>query len=267
MTARELWLRLTYPLRRRRLEADLREEMALHLDLRAASLQRDGLAPADATAAARRRFGNRSRIADASREPWGWHWLDGTLADLRYVARQLRHSPGFALVACLTIALGVAINATAFIFYDAIVLKPLAVRDPGRVIRVTQDRRAFGAELLPFAAYDVLHRDARRIQSVVAPAHPQSLAALLPGHASDDVRFINARFVSPDFSVALGVPAAHGRWFDSTDDGAVVLDYGFWTRALAADPSAIGRRIRIADAELTIVGIAPARFAGTGLPA
>ena len=265
MTSRELWLRFTYPFRRRRLEADLRDEMALHVDLRAAELQRHGLSSADASAAARRRFGNRSRIADASREAWGWQWLDGTLQDLRYVARQLRHTPGFALVACLTIALGVAINATAFIFYDAIVLKPLAVRDPASVIRVTQDRRAFGAELLPFAAYDVLRR-AHTIQSIVTTTQPQSLGAVLPGHASDDIRFVNARFVSPDFSLALGVPGAYGRWFDATDDRAVVLDHGFWTRALAADPAVVGRRLRIGDAELTIVGIAPAKFAGTGLP-
>ena len=267
MTPSELWLRLTYPLRRRRLEADLRDEMALHVDLRAAELQRSGLTSADAALAARRRFGNRSRIADASREAWGWHWLEGTLQDLRYVARQLRHTPGFALVACLTIALGVAINATAFIFYDAIVLKPLPVRDAARVIRVTQDRRAFAAELLPFAAYDILRREAHTVQSLVTTTQPQSLGAVLPGRANDDIRFVNARFVSADFSVALGVQAAYGRWFDATDDRAVVLDHGFWTRALGADPTVIGRRIRIGDAELTIVGIAPARFAGTGLPA
>ena len=267
MTPRELWLRLTYPLRQRRLEADLQDELALHVELRAAELQRGGLAPGAATAAAQRRFGNRSRIAEASRDAWGWHWLDGTLQDLRYVARQLRHTPGFALVACLTIALGVAINATAFIFYDAFVLKPLPVRDAANVVRVTQDRRSFGAELLPFAAYDILRRDAHTIQSVITTTQPQNLAAVLPGHSSDDIRFVNTRFVSPDFAVALGVPAAYGRWFDPTDDRAVVLDHGFWTRALGADPTVVGRRIRIGDAELTIVGIAPASFAGTGLPA
>ena len=267
MTPRELWLRLSYPFRRRRVEHELRDEMALHLELRAAELRQRGLTASDAAAAARRRFGNRSRIADASRDAWGWHWLDGTLQDLRYVARQLRHTPGFALVACLTIALGVAINATAFILYDAIVLKPLPVRDAANVIRVTQDRRAFAAELPPFTAYELLRRDAHTIQSVVTTTQPQTLAAVLPGHATDDIRFVNARFVSPDFALGLGVPASFGRWFDATDDGAVVLDHGFWTRALAADPHVVGRRMRVGDAELTIVGIAPPKFAGTGLPA
>ena len=97
MSLRELWIRLTIPFRRGRMERELREELSLHLTLRAEQLGQDGLRPYDASLAARRRFGNVSRIADASRAAWGWHWLDGTVQDLRYVARQLVRRPGFAL--------------------------------------------------------------------------------------------------------------------------------------------------------------------------
>ena len=113
MTLRELWLRLTFPVRRRAHDRELREEMALHLALRAAQLARDGLSSTDATIEARRAFGNATRIASASREAWGWHWLDGFGQDLRYVLRQIRRAPGFALVSVLTIAIGVAVNAAA----------------------------------------------------------------------------------------------------------------------------------------------------------
>src|SRR4029077_17004830 len=143
MTIRELWLRLTFPLRRRRIERELREEIALHVALRAEEMKRAGWTTEDAAAGARRQFGNRSRVAAASRVIWGWQWIDGFLQDVLYVARQLRHAPAFTVVASLTIAFGIAINATAFTFYNAIVLKPLSVRDPSRMIRVVQERQAF----------------------------------------------------------------------------------------------------------------------------
>ena len=268
MPARELWLRITYPFRRRRLERELRQEIDTHIALRADQLVRDGHAPADAAFAARRRFGNQSRILAIARATFGsgWQWLDGFDQDLRYVARQPRRSPGVALVVCLTIALGIAVSTTAFTFYDAIALKPLGVADAGSVIRVVQDDRAFGSEMLPYVAYDVLHREAHAMHSVVATTSPQSFAAILPGHAGDDARVVNARFVTPTFARQLRVRAALGRWFDPSDDHAAVLDHGFWRRTLDADPSVIGRRIRVGDVDLTIAGVAPPEFAGTGMP-
>ena len=269
MNAHELWLRLTYPLRRRRLERDLRAEIAFHVGMRADRLEREGWTPNDAAVEARKRFGNQSRIMTASQATSGgwWQWLEGLAQDLRYVARQLLHAPGFALVACVTIALGIAVNTTAFTFYDAIALKPLAVTDPRSVVRVVREERAFGSELLPFSAYEVLSHDAHTVQSMVATTAPQSFAAILPGHTSDDSRFVNVRFVTPGFARQLGLRAAIGRWFDATDDHVIVLDHNFWTRSLGADPTVIGRRVRIGNVDLTIMGVAPPQFAGTGLPA
>ena len=267
MTFRELWLRFTFPVQQRRIERELREEIDLHVALRAEQLLRSGAAASDAAHLARKRFGNRSRIADAARDAWGWLWIDGARQDLRYILRQLRRSPGFVLVVSCTIALGVAINAAAFTFYDAVVLKPLAVSDPARAIRVLQDTRAFGRELLPFTAYDVLRRHASTMRDVVATTGPESFSAVLPGRALEDARVVNARFVSADFAPRLGVRTHLGRWFDEGDDRAVVLDHGFWTRVLDADPSVIGRRMRIGDVDLTIIGVAPEGFAGTGMPA
>lgn len=267
MSLRELWLRVTYPLRKARLHRDLREEMDLHIALRADQLAESGWSHADADVAARRRFGNQSRIAAASRDAWGWNWLDGLAQDTRYILRQLRRTPGFAFVVCATIALGIAINATAFTFYDAIVLKPLPVENPADVVRVVRDGNAFGFELLPYTAYEELRRDAHSLQSVVATTGPVSFAAVLPGHAANDPRVVSARFVTPEFARMLGVRAHIGRWFDPSDDNGVVLDHAFWTREFAADPSVVGRYVRFGSVTLPILGVAPAEFAGTGMPA
>ena len=271
MSPRELWLRLTYPLRKARMDRELREEMSLHLALRTEQLVDGGVARDDAVAAARKRFGNQPRIAAAARNAWGWTWLDGAAQDARYTLRQLRRAPGFAVVVCGTIALGVAINTTAFTFYDAVVLKPLPVDAPQQMVRITQKGQAFGFALLPFAGYDLLRRDARTLQSVTATTAPQSFDVVLPGHAPTDSRVVTARFVTPDFARVLGIHARVGRWFTASDDGAscpcVVLDHAFWTSALDADPTVVGRTMRVGAATVTIVGIAPETFAGTGMPA
>lgn len=266
MVLRELWHRVTYPLRKARLDRELREEMELHLALRSEQLASAGLSPVEAAAAARRRFGNRSRLIAAAREAWGWRWLDGFGQDTRYIIRQLRRTPAFVLVVCVTIALGVAINATAFTFYDAVVLKPLGVADPSTVVRVVQDGRAFGFEMLPFTAYDILRRDAHTLRGATATTGPQKFVVVLPGHAVTDSRTATARFVTPNFARVLGVRADLGRWFGTSDDAAVVLDHAFWTNALDADPTVVGRTMRIGNALLTVIGIAPRTFAGTGIP-
>ena len=269
MTIRALWLRLTYPFRQRRIARELREEMDLHLELRTRQLlEHGGVHDADAARlTARKRFGNATRLEGAARDAWGWHWLDGFAQDLRYVARQLAHAPVFALVTMATIAIGVALNAAAFTFYDAIVLKPLPVRDPHNVVRIVQDARVVAPDQLPYAAYDLLRRQARTITSVVVGTGPQSFAATLPHRSPDQAVIVTGRFVSSDFAASLGVGTSAGRWFGQGEDGVVVLDHGFWSRALDSDPGVIGQRITIHDRTLTIVGIAAERFAGTGLPA
>ena len=269
MTPRELLFRLTYPFRQRRIARELHEEMELHVALRTRQLLEHGDVnePGAASVAARKRFGNATRIEGAARDAWGWHWLDRFGQDLRYVARQLSHAPVFAVVTTTTIAIGIALNATAFTFYDAIVLKPLPVRDPHNVVRIVQDARIVAPDQLPYAAYDVIRREARTMTSVVAATGPQSFAATMPGRSRDESVIINARFVSSDFAASLGVGTLAGRWFGEGDDAVAVLDHRFWSRALNADPSVIGQRITIHDRTITIIGIAGERFAGTGLPA
>jgi putative ABC transport system permease protein len=266
MSVRELWIRLTIPFRRGRMDRELREELALHLSLRAEQIGRDGLASDDAALAARRQFGNVARITEASRSAWGWQWLDGVRQDLRYVVRQLVHHPGFAVVVVLTIALGVALNTAAFSFYDAVVLKPLPVRDPSELVRVMQDQRLPAREVLPYAAYDIVRRDARSVRSVIATSGPVPVRVRLPGHVAGDERVLDARLVSNDYFAALGLRLALGHAFDSPNERAVILSHQLWRTALNADPGVIGKSIMLGGEDFVVAGIAPPSFAGTGEP-
>src|SRR5688572_19207223 len=123
---------------RNRLEQDLADEMRLHLDLRAEERQAGGLSPTGAEAAARRQFGNISLLQEHSRDVWGWRWLETLLHDLRYGARTLRANPGFAATAILSLALGIGANTAIFNIMNAVMLRPLPVREPERLVQIRQ---------------------------------------------------------------------------------------------------------------------------------
>src|SRR5580698_6445755 len=106
---------------------DLSEEIRLHIEERTEQLMSDGMSAEEATRAARRAFGNRTLLEERSREVWQWPTLESIGADLRFAARQLRRSPGFAVIAIATLALAIGANAVVFGVLNALILRPLNV--------------------------------------------------------------------------------------------------------------------------------------------
>ena len=134
-----LYQRFVNLMRSERLSRDLEREMAFHLSERADELVAGGLSEPEARREAQRRFGNRTLQKERMRDADVLVWLESIIADLRYAARALRASPGFALVAILSLGLGIGANTAIFSLIDAVMLKSLPVSHPEELVQVTID--------------------------------------------------------------------------------------------------------------------------------
>ncbi|HET8657122.1 MAG TPA: ABC transporter permease [Longimicrobiaceae bacterium] len=197
--------------------------------------------------------------------------MSGLLQDLRYAARQLTRSPGFALVAVLTLALGIGANAALFGVVDVLLLRPPAgVREPGSVVRLmlrepaTEARPALFGRTVSYPDYRDIRDGSRSFSSLAAQAIvPESYGR--GGRA----RQVQAVFASSNYFSTLGVRAAVGALFTPGEDRgyapAAVLSYDFWQREFGGDPGVIGHTIQLGTERLPVVGVAPEGFRGVEL--
>jgi predicted permease len=203
--------------------------------------------------------------------------------DLRYGLRSLRRSPGFTAMVVVSLALGIATNTAVFSVLDALMLRPLAVQDPARLISLTSgllSGRGHGGgpgirdgriASYSFPLYARL-RDANQAFEGLAAEDSMATSATVQrdgdGPAAEDSTG-NGLPVTGNYFSVLGVSAYRGRTFlpeDQTTAGAnpvTMLSHGFWQRRFGADPSLVGTRLSINGHPYTVVGITPPGFAGT----
>ncbi len=189
---------------------------------------------------------------------------DGLAGDLRFALRTLRKDKMFSAVAVATLALAIGANTAVFSLVDAIVLRPLAYRDAGRLVAVHEivPKFAYLAPLIPVNAGDF----AEWRKSV----HAFEQAALLNENSanltgSGEPERVKLGRVSPSLFPMLGVEPRLGRTFMEQEDqqgrdGEVVLDDAFWRRRFGADSSVIGRKITLDGRPFEVIGVLPADF-------
>ena len=253
---------LAFVFHRSRVEREMEEELRSHLRIRADDLERQGLSRSQAERQARLEFGGYERYKEECRDALGSRLLGEFIADVRYGVRGLRRNPGFTAVAIITLALGVGANTAIFSVVNAVLLRPLPYRDPGRLIYISEfwphETAVKGVPSPDFANWS---------------EHDQlfdGLAAYGGGaevnltSAGEPERLLGAR-VTADFFGLLGVPPYLGRGFLPEEDrpggrNVVLLSYEFWQRRFGSDSKTVGSSVQLDGEPYTVVGITPAGF-------
>jgi predicted permease len=252
--------------RRQQQTVGLNDELQFHLDQQVKENIARGLSPEEAHYAALRTFGNPALLRDQARSSWSWNWLEKFLRDLRYGIRTLTRSPGFALTAILVMALGIAATTALFTIVRAVLLKPLPFRDPDNLVMVYEHFRAGtdgdGFNPVASADFNEWHRRTHGFENMAAW---RTTGFAVTGEHAELPEGVDAAGGSWDLFSLLGTPLALGRAFTPQEDqiGAnhvAILTWSFFQRRFAADPSVIGKQVRLDSTPYQIVGVLPRWF-------
>ena len=248
-----VWLvRLGGMFRKEQREADLAAELESHLQMHIDENVRTGMTPEEARRDALMKLGGVEQTKESYREQGGLPWFETLLQDLRYGARMLRKSPGFTIVAALTLALGIGANTAIFSLVDGILLRPLPFAQPKDLVSVTGTYPKGGFEAMR-----------EQVKSLDVAAYVEGYEFNLTGQG-EPVR-LNGTLVSAEFFLVLGARPELGRPFypgedKAGQDGYVILSHALWQQRFASDPSIVGRSIELEGVSRQVVGVMPAEF-------
>jgi putative ABC transport system permease protein len=241
---------------------ELKREIQTHLDLEAEDRVANGMSETDARYAALRAFGNVTHTQEDVRALWTRRWLDEIVQDVRYAFRTLRKSPGFTLVAVLTLAVGIGANTAIFSVVSAVILQPLGYPEPEQLQFLTTrfGRRGSGQSSVSPAEYWELTEISQSFSVVGAFVIGETNLA-----ARDRPRRVTRATVNAELLEALAVQPEHGRWFRREETRAggpalVMLSYDLWQSDFGAREDMVGRTIEVDGVMRQVIGIMPAGF-------
>ena len=281
-----MWVRAVT--RRSRMEREMDAELRFHIEAFAEDLMRSGVAREEALRSARIEFGGVERAKEECREARGLSFFDSLVQDLRFGLRMLRKNVGFTVMAVLALALGIGVNTTAFTVFDAVTLRPRAVKDPAHLVGVYRTKVGELRDAFSYPDY-IYYRDHSKTLSDLAmfgfgmgvttsdlpPASPDDMPRMasalgfhLPQLLQEGGRPLMSFYISGNYFQLLGAKPAAGRLFLPEDDqpGArpvVVLSGNFWQSQFHSSPKVIGSTIHLNRVPFTIVGVTPVDYLGT----
>src|SRR5260221_3201912 len=238
---------------------EIREEIQFHLDQRIVEHERRGLSPEEARRAALRKFGNPSVVQDQGYDVRGGGMMESFIQDVRYGGRLLWKQRGFSAVALITLALGTGATTAIFCVVDAALIRPLPFAHPEQLVRV--DLVSFSRPDVTTAPSLVDMDDWRTLSHVFSHLGTARTEAGIFLEGPDPER-VSVTFATLDYLPMYGRIPFIGRGFTPNDEQlaappVVILGYRFWQSHFQGDPAVIGRTLRLADQNDTIVGILP----------
>jgi putative ABC transport system permease protein len=251
------WSRTTF--RRSRMESEMDAELRFHIEAFAEDLVRSGVSREEALRRARIEFGGIERVKEEGREARGVSILDEFLQNLRHGQRVLRKNPGFAAVAVLTLALGIGATTAIFSVVNAVLLKPLAVNAPSRVMYVQEHWQDIFPGLSVGNYIDLKER---------STSFAELCSSNDGGFNLETEQFperVDGEIVSASYFATFGVQPIVGRVFSAEEDKpgqahVVVISERLWRTKFQADPLIVGQSIRINGTPTIVIGVVPKSF-------
>jgi len=255
--------RLRYWLNHSERQRLLMEEMEFHVESMAKELVAQGMSETDARSAAHRKFGNMTQKSEEARSTWVARWISDLAQDLRHSFRGMRRDYGFAAFAVIIAGLGIGASSTVFSIVNALLLRPLPLRDPGRLVSISNiddftamqteyfsDLRELNQSFSDLAGWSAFYRPGDN--QLTGAGEPERLTSVP---------------VTGNFFTLLGVQPTIGRSFTAEEcqarysaPPAMLLSYSFWRRRFDSDPNVVGRKLTLNNHPVTIVGVLPASF-------
>ncbi len=252
--------RLSWMIRRSEHESDLAEELRFHQQMKEQELRDGGVAPGDAAPAARRAMGNDLSARQYSRDVWIWPWLQDISQDIRFGVRMLLKDRRFTAAAIIALALGIAVNNSVFTIFNAAMLRDLPFAEPDRLVDVKLIDRG-GQDQVDYETFLRFAEAPRSLEGLSADSSgTMNLSEV--GRAAERMR---GTYVSSVLFQLLRAEPILGRRFTRDDEqpgaaAVAMISYKIWQSRYGADPSVIGRGVRINETPTTIIGVMPPGF-------
>lgn len=262
--ARTLLSRTLGLFRKRRLDADLDDELGAHIELAVEENLKCGLSPEEARSAALRNFGGMTQLKETYRMQRGAPWIERLGRDVRFGLRQLAKSPSFALTAVLTLALGIGANTAVFSVLNAVLLRPLPFPNAGRLVSVLSVHGDERVGASPPDARDFARQN-RTFEYLAV--FDQWRKNVITAESGDNPENVHVGLGPLELFQALGIHPILGRLF-TAEEGTVgrnhvaLISQPFWQNRYARDPNILGRTITINGIPYSIVGVLPDSIPG-----